>query len=95
MSPRSKREYLETVFLRYKRASRKEKTAILDEFCSNCGYHRKYAIRVLRKFKRFSKPKIKKRGRKPVYDKKILIIPLKRIWLKANLPCSKRLKVIF
>jgi hypothetical protein len=48
MSPQSKREYLETVFLRYKRASRKEKTAILDEFCSNCGYHRKYAIRVLR-----------------------------------------------
>ncbi len=94
MSPRSKREYLETVFLRYKRASRKEKTAILDEFCSNCGYHRKYAIRVLRKFKRFSKPKIKKRGRKPVYDKKILITPLKRIWLKANLPCSKRLKAI-
>jgi len=34
MSPRSKREYLEAIFLRYKGASRKEKTTILDEFCA-------------------------------------------------------------
>ena len=37
MSPRSKREYRETVHLRYKNASRHEKTAILDEFCATCG----------------------------------------------------------
>ncbi len=41
MSPRSKREYLEEIYLRYKRASLKEKTAILDEFCLNCDYYRK------------------------------------------------------
>ena len=57
MSPRSKREYVETILLRYKNASRKEKTAILDEFCIVCGYHRKYAIRLLKRFKRFTKPK--------------------------------------
>ena len=95
MSPRSKKEYIEAVYLRYKRASRKQKSVILDEFCANCGYHRKYAIRLLRKFKRFKKPKPKKKGRKPVYNKEIIIKPLKRIWLKANLPCSKRLKAIF
>ncbi len=94
MSPRSKKEYLESIFLRYKRATRKEKTSILDEFCSNCGYHRKYAIRVLRKLKRFRRPQLKRRGRKPVYDTKSILKPLKRIWLKANLPCSKRLKAI-
>jgi hypothetical protein len=44
MSPRSKREYRETVHLRYKNASRHEKTAILDEFCAICGCHRKHAI---------------------------------------------------
>jgi hypothetical protein len=48
--------------LRYKKANRNEKTAILDEFCATCGYHRKHAIRVLKGFKRFTKPKQKKRG---------------------------------
>lgn len=94
MSPASKREYVEAIFLRYKRASRNQKTVILNEFCSACGYHRKYAIRLLRKFKRFTKPKKKKRGRKPVYDKEAILLPLKRMWLAANLPCSKRLKAI-
>ena len=39
MSPRSKKEYLEAKHGRYKKASRKEKAAILDEFCSTYGYH--------------------------------------------------------
>jgi hypothetical protein len=94
MSPASKREYVEAIFLRYKRASRKMKSVILNEFCAACGYHRKYAIRLLRKFKRFTKPKKKKRGRKPVYDKEAVLLPLKCIWLTSNLPCSKRLKAI-
>lgn len=94
MSPVSKREYVEAIFLRYKRASRKLKTVILNEFCAACGYHRKHAVRLLRKFKRFTKPKKKKRGRKPVYDKEAILKPLKRIWLTSNLPCSKRLKAI-
>jgi len=34
MSPRSKREYREAVYLRYKNATRHEKTAILNEFCA-------------------------------------------------------------
>ena len=94
MSPRSKREYREAVHLRYKNATRHEKTAILDEFCATCKCHRKHAIRVLKGFKRFTKPKPKKRGPKPVYRKDEIITPLKRIWLAANLPCSKRLKAI-
>jgi len=94
MSPRSKREYIEAVFLRYKIAPYKEKTIILDEFCATCSYHRKHAIRLLRRFKRFTTPKTKKRGRAPVYPPKLLLKPLKQIWLAANLPCSKRLKAI-
>lgn len=94
MSPRSKREYTEAVFLRYKRASRSKKTAILDEFCETLGYNRKYAIRLLRTFTRFIKPKRKKRGRPPRYHKEEILKPLKQIWLAANLPCSKRLKAI-
>ncbi len=94
MSPRSKREYTEAVHLRYKNATRQEKTAILNEFCATVKCHRKHAIRVLRGFKRFTKPKAKKRGKKPVYQSEAILKPLKEIWLNANLPCSKRLKAI-
>jgi len=94
MSSRAKREYLEAIYLRYRRASRKDKAIILDEFCAACGYHRKHAIRLLRKFRRFIKPKKRRKGRKPLYSKEIIIKPLKTIWLSANLPCSKRLKAI-
>jgi len=94
MSSRSKREYLEAIYLRYKRANRKGKAVILDEFCTTCNYHRKHAIRLLCKFKRFTKPKHKKKGRKSLYNNDAAVKPLKRIWLAANLPCSKRLKAI-
>ncbi len=94
MSSRSKREYLEAIYLRYKRACRKGKAVILDEFCATCGYHRKHAIRLLRKFKRFIKAKHNKKGRKPLYSKETILKPLKKIWLSANLPCSKRLKAV-
>ncbi len=94
MSPQSKKEYTQATHQRYKDASRKGKTIILDEFCATSGYNRKYAIQLLRGFKRFTKPKKKKRGPKPVYQKEEIIAPLKHIWLTANLPCSKRLKAI-
>ncbi len=94
MSPRAKKEYLETIALRYKQASRREKTLILNEFCFICGHHRKHAIRLLRGFKRFTKPKKKRRGRKPQYQGEAFESALKSIWLEAYLPCSKRLKII-
>jgi len=94
MSPRSKKEYTEAVHKRYKHASRSEKKVILDEFCATTGYHRKYAIILLKGFTRFRKPVRKKRGRKARYRKDEIIKPLKKIWLAANLPCSKRLKAI-
>lgn len=94
MSPGARMEYLRSIYTRYKEANRKEKSIILNEFCQNCGYHRKHAIRTLNTFKRFTRPKLKKRGKPSVYDKPSIIKPLKRIWLAANLPCSKRLKAI-
>ncbi len=94
MSPRSKREYTETVFLRYRHTSRCEKKQILDEFCKILGYHRKHAIRVLRNFKRFRQPKPKPPGRSSRYQQDAILKPLKQIWFSAHLPCSKRLKAI-
>lgn len=94
MSPRSKRECVEAVHRRYKNASRNERIIILNELCATCGYNRKYAIRLLRGFKRFTKPKPRKRGKPAVYQKDEILVPLRRIWLEANLPCSKRLQAI-
>ncbi len=93
MSPRFKREYMETIWLRYKRAiKRAEKSALITELCQTCHLHRKHAIRALKNFKRFTKPKPKKRGKPSVYNTPSVIEPLKRIWLAAGQPCSKLLK---
>jgi hypothetical protein len=94
MSPKSKEEYFEVLHKRYKEASRREKTVIINECCAVCGYHRKHAIRRLRGYKRFTKPKKKRKGKPSVYNQEAIIRPLKQIWLTANLPCSKRLKAI-
>ncbi len=94
MSPRSKREYVEAIYIRYRNASRKQKGSILNEFCATLNFHRKHAIRLLRKFKRFRKTKTKRPGRAPFYSQPSILKPLKKIWLTANLPCSKRLKAI-
>ncbi len=76
MSPKSKEEYFEVLYKRYKEASRREKTVIIDECCAVCGYHRKHAIRCLRGYKRFTKPESKKRGKPAVYNKDAVIRPL-------------------
>jgi len=40
-------QYFRAIYQRYRKAGREAKSAILDEFCRNTGYHRKYAIRLL------------------------------------------------
>lgn len=93
MGPRSKKEYMETIWLRYKRATKRaEKSALITELCTTCNWHRKHAIRALHNFKRFTKPKPKKRGKPSMYNTPTLIEPLTRIWLAAGQPCSKLLK---
>ena len=92
MSPKSIEEYTVIFVKRYKRANYKQKKMILDEYCKVTGYHRKHAIRKLNNFRLFIKKKLKKRGRASKYNKKPVIDPIKKIWLTANLPCSKILK---
>ena len=94
MSPTSKKEYFLSIRKRYHKSSGQEKSAILDEFCQNCGYNRKYAIRklnkrLLRRLKKLGRP-----GPRPKYDSPELKKCLQEIWIAANLPCSKRLKAI-
>src|SRR5207247_9991702 len=47
VSAQAKREYVEAIYQRYRRAKRAEKRQMLDEFCHVAHYHRKSAIRLL------------------------------------------------
>jgi len=89
MGKKEKRAYLAAIHRRYRRADRKAKGAILDEFCEVCGYNRKYAIRILN---HQPPPSASKHvGRKPIYRDDELIVALKRIWFASDQMCSKRL----
>lgn len=87
--------YLEQLKKRYVGANRATKALILDEFCSNSGFHRKHAIRLLSKKLR-KRAAVKKaadgRGRKKTYDPETLLAPLKQIWFATDQMCGKRLK---
>ena len=56
----TRRELIEAVAARYRAAGRNEKKEILDEFVKVTGFHRKHAIRVL---KRSPRPETASRGR--------------------------------
>lgn len=88
MGPQSRREYLEQIRNRYKHAGRKYKSRILTEFCANCGYHRKHAIRLLN---RSACGPHARPGPAPHYPAEIQTV-LKYFWLVTNRLCSKLLK---
>jgi hypothetical protein len=90
MSPYSRSDYLKAIYHRYHASCRKGKSLILREFCEVCGYHPKYAIRLLGKGL-LSRSK-KKPGKKPRYHSPEFIHHLKTIWLATDQLCSKRLK---
>ncbi|HMQ69679.1 MAG TPA: integrase [Ignavibacteria bacterium] len=93
MSKKSKREYLQEISLRYNKACKEEKIKILDEFCSVCSYHRKYAIKLLNQCPLVKINKqVNRSGRKKKYHTIGVIEFLKIIWKKSNLICSDRLK---
>ncbi|OGU77259.1 MAG: hypothetical protein A2W11_02220 [Ignavibacteria bacterium RBG_16_35_7] len=93
MCKKAKSEYLIEIRKRYFSSSKTVKQLILDEFCKNCGYNRKYAIRLINKL---SKPnqKTKKPGRPKKYNHTLIIDFLKYLWISSNLVRSKRLKAM-
>jgi len=89
MSPQARREMLKAVRPRYRKASRQEKTRILDEFVAITGYHRKYAIQLLNHGAPKRKPR--KRNRRCTYTPAV-IAALVKIWEILDRPCGKRLQ---
>jgi len=90
MNMQSKNEYLQDLIKKqwYLLKSKKEKSAILDEYCKNTGQNRKY---VIRKIRNWSYTNTKKRKRKKFYDKEV-VQALIRCFDIFDHPCWQRLK---
>jgi hypothetical protein len=94
MKRTSRRDYLQRIYQRYRDARSSAKGHILDEFCANCGYHRKYAIRLLNGAPPESKPVSRPRRRRKVsYGAQVISI-LEAVWEAADYPWSLRLKAL-
>lgn len=88
MSHQSKRELLAAIRPRYLKAKKAEKVQILNEFVAATGYHRKYAIRLLKKGP--GRKGWKKKGRRKEYEGEVVQL-LIQIWEISGRICSKRL----
>lgn len=88
MTQTSKQELLSEVKARYAKADLDGKIKILDEFCQNTNYNRKYAIRILQTGHRY---KVRKKTGVKKYLGQTFQIILK-IWELLNYPCGARLK---
>jgi len=93
MESESKKDFAKDMRKKYCKASKKEKSRLLDFFCEMTHVHRKYACHVLsnRLFQRVKKAPAKKRRYK--YPEEVVLI-LKEIWEAANYPWSNRLKAL-
>lgn len=86
--------YLETIYQRYRKASKESKGRILDELCKVCKYKRKYAIWKLSQMPMEDKHNPRpKRKRSKKYDYQVLAV-IEKVWKAANYPWSLRLKEI-
>jgi hypothetical protein len=86
----SRYEYARAIAARYRRAGKREKGRILDEFCAATGYHRKYALGLLKR------PPVATGGSGPRRARPRLCGPaemglLRACWELTDGICSKRL----
>lgn len=89
MTRRSILEYTEAIRLRYRKATKREKGKILDEFVQVSSLHRKAAIRLLNREKWTGSGK--RCGRKRRYGLEVAEM-LQKLWAASDGLCSKRLK---
>ena len=86
----TRKELIEAVTQRYRGASRRDRTKILDEFAELTKYHRKHAIRVLTGAARAPHPRP---ARNRLYDEAVRQALLV-LWETADRLCGKRLKAL-
>ena len=89
MNNMSKKELTKVTKARYKLADKKTRGIILNEFCNNTGYHRKYAIGLLNG----KREKVKERvGRRRKYSSQLFANYIIPIWELLDFPCGTRLQ---
>ena len=92
MDMHSRNEYLKVLRERYLKArTRKEKSRILDEYCSNTGQARKYVIRKIGPGVDL-RPRQRKK-RQETYNGEVKAA-LARVWEIFDYPCGQRLKPV-
>lgn len=84
-------QYLNAIYDRYHKASKKEKSRILDEFCKVCGFNRNYAIQRLQGPKPGAAPR-KIQRRRPFKYSAAVIQVARSIWKASGYLCGSRLK---
>jgi hypothetical protein len=90
----TKQELIKTTKPRYLKINKSDKSKILDEFCSNTGFNRKYAITILSAKYEYDKVKIYgKKKRKIIYGSDV-IMPVIKIWELLEYPCGARLQPV-
>src|ERR1043166_4611681 len=90
LSLATRRELTEAIAARYQAATHADKRKILDEFSEVTGFHRKHAIRVLRKASKDAAP-VQGAHRSRIYDEAVRQT-LTMLWEAADRVCGKRLK---
>ena len=87
----SKKELTRATKSRYLKASKKAKSFILDEFCANTGYDRKYAITILATG--YDNNQVVNTGRKSRQKKYNVnaLAAVEKIWELLDYPCGVRL----
>ena len=91
MSVATRRELIEAVAARYRAAGRDQKKEILDEFVKVTGFHRKHAIRTLKKSPKAETAEPRQRAR--IY-KEAVREALTILWEAADRICGKRLRQV-
>jgi hypothetical protein len=93
MGSKARWEYFRALYERYRKAGREAKQAMLNEFCSNTGYHRKYAIRLLNGPPPGRRRVAAVRARRCRYSREALSV-LAEVWEAAGYSWSVRLKAL-
>src|SRR3989338_6327483 len=88
MTKVTRRELLSVIKRQYHRATRPEKTKLLNTFCQTTGYHRLYAIRILQ-----TKHRYRTRGScRPLQYGRPFFALVVQLWELLEYPCGARLQ---
>lgn len=89
MTNMTKKELAKVTRARYKLAAKSVKTFMLNEFCGNTDYHRKYAIQLFNHPPREIKDRV---GRCKKYSAELFVKVIIPIWELLDYPCGSRLQ---